>query len=107
MDFFLAQDFLRQVILFCCGAYLLTEAITDPPDPFASATLASFVLADLVWPRAKTAFARSEHSHWQREAFREPVVNVYRFARITQPETRRTPNTDSRSDVKAGRNRRY
>jgi hypothetical protein len=105
---FFSTGLFATVILFCCGAYLLTEAISDPPDPFASGTvivtagfilsLASFLLTYLVWPRAKTAFARSEHFHWQREVFRGPVVNVYRFARNTRTETSRTV-TDSEPQI--------
>jgi hypothetical protein len=92
-----AQDFLRQS-LFCCGAYLLTEGISDPPDPLASGTvivtagfilsLASFLLTYLVWQRGKAVFIRSEQFNWQREVFGGPVVNAYRFVRKTRPETR-------------------
>jgi hypothetical protein len=36
---FVSTGLFATVILFCCGAYLLTEAISDPPDPFASGTV--------------------------------------------------------------------
>jgi uncharacterized BrkB/YihY/UPF0761 family membrane protein len=110
---FFSTGLFATVILFCCGAYLLTEAISDPPDPFASGTvivtagfilsLASFLLTYLVWPKAKTVFTRASISignakfsedRWSTRTALQGIPHLKRG--------RRRPG----AYVKAGRNRR-
>lgn len=83
---FLGLGLFAAVTLFLWGAYLLTEAISDPLRATGVAVLvaglmlalASFLMAFLLWPRGRRALARSEEPDGDFEYPNGPILTVYR-----------------------------